>query len=1014
MIKLLGSLFDSNEKQLKKYAPIVEAVTALEPKMKKLSDTALAAKTAEFRKKRGVDIETIRQPRDPFLPVLTKQEIEAQKKEDQKRLEDILVEAFAVVRESASRRVVHRAFDVQVLAGVFLAKGFVTELFTGEGKTLVAAMPLYLYALMGKGAHLVTVNDYLARVGGEWAGHILNPLGMTVGVITPGASYRYISDEEMLKLKGDEGKEAIKERSKVIKENGRLLIGSMNGANLIECTKKEAYACDIVYGTNNEFGFDYLRDNMSMDLKQRVQDVLYYSIVDECDSILIDEARTPLIISSSPAEDVNEIYRQFAHIAGSLKPNEDYIVDEKSHAVSLTDEGVDHAEKHLSITNIWDNYAFVHHIDNALKAKELYIKNDHYLIQEGEIRIVDEFTGRVLPGRRYSEGLHQAIEAKEGVEVKSESRTHATITFQNFFRLYSFLAGMTGTALTEAEEFAQIYNLEVIVVPTNKPVVRKDFPDVVYSTKEGKFRAVVREIQELHEIGRPVLVGTTSVENSEMLSDLLNKEGIPHEVLNAKHHQKEAMIVAKAGQKGMVTISTNMAGRGTDIALGEGVVSLGGLHVLGTERHESRRIDNQLRGRSGRQGDPGSSRFYVSFEDDLMRIFGGDAMNSILTRVGMDADMPIETGIIGKSIESAQKKVEGHNFDTRKNLVEYDDVLNQQREIIYNQRRKILSILKSFESDVSSDGQTPRKAEDVEYPWKEINDDFAARISEKLDKVSLRDADTWEIEEWAVYPILVRPLRLWILSLTRGHIGRIFSAQIEGDAEVDSIEERKLLAGFLDVVPVEIAEQSVKKIGFRNWKDFEETFYSEPGVEKQRVLLVKLLLTSYVLHLYMMGDAVTKDLERVLVLQTIDNLWVDHLDLMTDLRHGITLRGYAQRDPLVEYKNEGFAMFDRMLAQMEDNIVRRFFKVKVVKREPVADPTKVEAKQEDAATATAREVRKLSKRTAENATQPKGDARPGAVNNQKTFVRTIKVGRNDPCPCGSGKKYKKCCYPKYG
>jgi preprotein translocase subunit SecA len=678
---------------------------------------------------------------------------------------------------------------------------------------------------------------------------------------------------------------------------------------------------------------------------------------------------------------------------------------------------VDRVEKLLGVENVWENYAFVHHLDNALKAKELYKRDDHYLVSDGEIKIVDEFTGRVLPGRRYSEGLHQAIEAKENVEVKRESRTLATITFQNLFRLYTFLAGMTGTALTEAEEFAKIYKLEVIVVPTNKPVVRKDFPDVVFRTKAGKFQSVVQEIKGMYEEGRPVLVGTASVDNSEYLSDLLNKEGIPHEVLNAKQHQKEAMIVAKAGQKGMVTISTNMAGRGTDIALGEGVVDLGGLHVLGTERHESRRIDNQLRGRSGRQGDPGSSRFYTSFEDDLMRIFGGDTMGSIMERVGMSDDMPIEAGLIGKSIESAQKKVESHNFDTRKHLVEYDDVLNQQREIIYDLRRKILTILSSQKNETDDEYEKPRKLNDVKFDWKALSKENIDAIVEQARVVSLKDPSTWKWDVWAEYVVLEKPLRQWVMRLAVQYIDFIIDAQTKDDAKMDSKEEVKVLAGALDVVPLDLAKICAEKLGFASWESFEKEFNDNDDVDYRRTLLYRLLFAAYVIHILTLGDAVISDVERVLILQTIDNLWVEHLDLMTDLRHGIELRGYAQRDPLVEYKNEGFTMFERMLRQMEDNIIRRFFKVRVVERAPTADIERAAAIHEDLKGPTPTSAASQLPMPRRDDRAPLGassaDRRPGDVSKQKTVVNAKKVGRNDPCPCGSGKKYKKCCYPKY-
>lgn len=1000
MFKLFSGLFDSNEKQLNKHRPIVDQVSALEEATHGLSDEALAQTAEEFRSKLGVDMDKARKERDPFLTPLTKPQREEERKAQQQKLFALLPDVFARVREAAKRATGHRHFDVQVLGAVFLSKGYVTELFTGEGKTLAATMPLFLYALYGRGAHLVTVNDYLARRDGEWTGHIYSALGMTVGVINPGASYKFISDDEAIKLKGDDAKKLINEREKKAELAGRLKYDHMSGVNLVQCSKKEAYNCDIVYGTNNEFGFDYLRDNMATSLEQRVQGPLCYAIVDEADSILIDEARTPLIISS-PAEESNELYKRFAQVVRGLQPVEDYVVDEKAHSVALTDAGVTKTEKALNVKNLWENYAFAHHLDNALKAKELFKRDDEYLVREGEVLIVDEFTGRVLPGRRYSEGLHQAIEAKEGVEIKKESRTLATITFQNYFRLYDYLAGMTGTALTESEEFAQIYKLEVIVVPPNVPVVRKDAPDLVFRTKLGKFKAVAREIQERNEAGQPVLVGTTSIENSELLSDLLRKEGIPHEVLNAKYHEKEAKIVAQAGQRGQVTIATNMAGRGTDIALGEGVKELGGLHIIGTERHESRRIDNQLRGRAGRQGDPGSSRFYVSFEDDLMRIFGGEALGGIMGRVGMDDDMPIEAGIVGRTIESAQKRVESYHFDTRKHLVEYDDVLNQQREIIYDLRRKILTILSIAAEELSLDRDAIKQDKVVRFQSGNLDSEAVAEISNEIATVTLKDSSTWEVSRWSDDANLSKPLRLWILKLCLQYLESIFAAQLQNDARVVGTEEKTLFANVLDIVPLELASVSVKQLGYNSWEDFEKKVMEKGSPDVQRLELMKFVLSAYILHVKTLGNAQIMQVERFLTLQTIDNLWVEHLDLMTDLREGIGLRGYANRNPLVEYKNEGFSMFEKMLGQIEDSVAKTFFKVQVVKKDSVPGAARARAVHQSPVAGPMQRGRT-------------DDNRPGNVSKQKTVIHTQKVGRNDPCPCGSGKKYKKCCYPKYG
>jgi len=756
MKNIFEGLFDSNEKQINKIQKVVDKIASLEDEISKLSDVELRDKTLMFRKELGVNLDTCRTEFNTYNSIELKKILE----EEKNKLREILPEAFAVVREASKRVANHRHFDVQVMAGYVLFDNKIAELFTGEGKTLAANLPLYLYALTGRGAHLVTVNDYLAKRDAEWTGHILNSLGMSTAAINSGTQFRYITDEEAIKLKGDEAKELIKERDQKAKLAGRLKYDHMSGVNLIECSKKEAYACDVIYGTNNEYGFDYLRDNMVSKLEDRVQGPRYFAIVDEADSILIDEARTPLIISTS-AQASNEMYRQFANLVNSLNIEKDYSVDEKSNSVSLTDEGIDKVEKILKVKNVYEDAQLAYHLDNALKAKELYKRDDEYMVRDGEVLIIDEFTGRAMTGRRYSEGLHQAIEAKEGVEVKRESRTMATITLQNYFRLYSYLSGMTGTALTEAEEFASIYKLDTIVVPTNRPVVRKDYNDVVYRTQMGKFKAIVEDIREHHKEGQPVLVGTTSVEKSEVLSTMLSKEGIKHEVLNAKYHEREAKIVSQAGQKGSVTIATNMAGRGTDIALGDGVKEVGGLYIIGSERHESRRIDNQLRGRSGRQGDPGSSKFFVSFEDELMRLFGGDRMQTVMTQVGLDDETPISMGILGKTIENAQKRVESHNYDIRKHLVEYDDVLNQQRNIIYDLRSKILEI--SNQEYVESKLDLEK---DIKYSLSLDIDE----LQDILDGFALTKRETWDIPFIKELKFRVTPLDIFILKKILEHV----------------------------------------------------------------------------------------------------------------------------------------------------------------------------------------------------------------------------------------------------
>ncbi len=980
MFNFLSGLFDSNEKQLKKIEPLIKEINDLEEKISKLSDEKLMEKTSKFRKTLGVILEEARTQQN-ILVDATKEKNSVQLEKRKTQLREILPEAFAVVREASKRVAGHRHFDVQLMAGYFLFENKIVELFTGEGKTLAANLPLYMYALTGKGAHVVTVNDYLARRDAEWNGHILNALGISVGVINSGVQFKFIPDDEAAKLKGKEGKDLIAERKKKMEERGLMKYDQMSGVNLIECTKHEAYACDIVYGTNNEFGFDYLRDNMARSFRERVQGPLHYAIVDEADSILIDEARTPLIISQG-AEDSNEMYKQFARLVRQLENERDYVVDEKSHAVSLNDEGIDRVEKLLNKENVYEDAIFAYHLENALKAKELYKKDDEYMVRNGEVLIVDEFTGRVLQGRRYSEGLHQAIEAKEGVEVKKESITLATITLQNYFRLYDYLAGMTGTALTEAEEFSKIYKLDTVVIPPNKPIIRDDQPDSVFRTQMGKFKAIVEDIKEHNAKGQPILVGTTSVEKSEVLSDMLSKEGVEHSVLNAKHHESEASIVSKAGQKEQVTIATNMAGRGTDIALGEGVKELGGLFIIGSERHESRRIDNQLRGRSGRQGDPGKSRFYVSFEDELMRLFGGDNVGNIMGKVGMDDSMPISVGVLGKSIESAQKKVEGRNYDIRKRLVEYDDVLNQQREIIYGLRRKILYIIESLDT-----GRV------VKFNKKYLKNLDVSKVMSELDRFSLRDESTWKIDSFEKYPLVNNPLSLWILKKIIENIRFVISAQLSDDMQIDNVEERKTVAQLKSMLTEELTEIACKSLGYKDSTEFFREATKEQDSIRQLNSYVLLAVVGFIHHLHYIGSKATSEFSRHLVLQTIDQFWMQHLDTMTDLREGISLRNIAQKDPLVEYKNEGFRLFEEMLNNIDNAIVTRFFKVRVVRKEelPVSNMD-----------------------TLKKEIQSYGTLKPDKEKRTEPVKKAVKVGRNEPCPCDSGKKYKKCCYPKYG
>jgi preprotein translocase subunit SecA len=882
---LLSKVFGTkNERELKRLWPMIEHVNSLEGTVSGLSDTQLKDRTEEFRRRL----------------------------EDGVSLDEILPEAFAVVREVSRRTLKMRHFDVQILGGIVLHEGKIAEMKTGEGKTLVATLPVYLNALERRGVHVVTVNDYLAKRDTQWMGPIYSFLGLTIGVIQHDNSFiydpSYRSDDKRLDF-------------------------------LRPCTRKEAYAADITYGTNNEFGFDYLRDNMKYDISDYCQRELNYAIVDEVDSILIDEARTPLIISG-PSEESTDKYYKIDKIIPKLKKEADFTIDEKAKTAILTEEGNIKVEKLLGVGNLYDpsNIELVHHVLQALRAHTLFKRDVDYVVKDGEVIIVDEFTGRLMPGRRWSDGLHQAIEAKEGVKIESENQTLATITFQNYFRMYSKLAGMTGTADTEAEEFAKIYILDVVVIPTNKPMIRVDHPDVIYKTEKGKFNAVINEIEELHKKGQPILVGTISIEKSEILSYFLKKKGISHSVLNAKYHEREAEIIAQAGRSSAVTIATNMAGRGTDIILGgnpeglakeflkekkdytqeewkqalskaeeickqdrEKVISVGGLHILGTERHEARRIDNQLRGRSGRQGDPGSSRFYLSLEDDLMRIFGSDKISGLMDKLGMEEDMPIENRMVTKAIENAQKRVEAHNFDIRKHLLEYDDVMNKQRSEIYSFRKEI------FRSE-------------------NLKDRIFNMIDETVDELLfIYCPEEKHPEEWNIKGL-------------KDSLFGIFSISPDvKSVNIDSLKETLIL--------------DVKR-----------------AYEKKESEI---------------GSDVMRYLEKVIILQIIDNQWKDHLLAMDYLKEGIGLRGYGQRDPLIEYKKEAFDMFADMTSRISTEVLSRLFKIQVqkkeaMKREPV------------------RQTR-LTYNRGESSTPV------------QTIRRGKKVGRNDPCPCRSGKKYKKCC-----
>ncbi|MBN1373837.1 preprotein translocase subunit SecA [Candidatus Dojkabacteria bacterium] len=974
MFSFIKKLFDHNSKELENVQAIVNSINELAPEMKKLSDAELAESTTYFRKKYGFS---------QGKPLTAEENADLKK-----HLLTLIPEVFARVREVSDRVAKHRQFDVQLMGGVFLAQNKVIELFTGEGKTNVAPLAAYLYGLLGYGVHIVTVNDYLAKRDAEWVGHILYALGMSVAVITPQAAYKFVPDAEAISKNGDEVKALLKEKDLSI-------MASLRGANLIEVTKREAYECDITYGTSSEFGFDYLRDNMARSLSQKVQRGHFYSIVDECDSILIDEARTPLIISA-PAAKSNELYVTFAKLVKGLKRDTDYTVDEKDRDVYLTEEGIAKVEKLLAVKNLWENFELAHHLENALKAEVLFTRDDDYIVASGQVQIVDEFTGRVLSGRRYSEGLHQAIEAKEGVEIKKESKTMATISYQNFFRMYDFLSGMTGTAATEAEEFADIYKLDVVVVPTYKGVIRKDYPDVVYKTLNAKLNAVVTEVEEYYSQGRPVLVGTGSVEVSEVVSSLLMKKGVPHNVLNAKNHEKEALIVAKAGEKGAVTVATNMAGRGTDIKLGEGVKELGGLHIVGTQRHEARRIDNQLRGRSGRLGDPGSSRFFVSLEDELMRRFGGDMMKGMLDRMGVDENLPIESGFITKAIQSAQKKVEGHNFEIRKHLVEYDDVLNNHRGIIYSLRDALISLLdkdKEIHSKLN-DKQIRQRYKDLDLDRFDF-DQFEIFVNEF--SILGENQSGWD-DLFGADNLVFLPVRKWILQKVTQKIKSAFTSSFTADATIDKDESTKLTQNMFLLIPENLLDIAISEIGFKNRGDFESSMIEKKEMQEKLNLAYKLVLrvfTNYYQEFY----KVANDIERVIILSTIDKLWIDHLDAMRVLREGISLRGYAQRNPLIEYKNEGYNLFNELLLELADGIASRIFRVQRVSK-PL--PSNSLVRNAIANTLKTMKDKKEKDKKSEKTPQKETKSDPN------------RPGRNDPCPCGSGKKYKKCCYPNFG
>ncbi len=970
--KVLG---DPVRREIKRYEGAVELINELEADMSALSDEELRDKTREFRERLGVEGADITHGQS-FAAGLGEEteEMAMQRAEERERdtqralaLDELLPEAFAVVREASKRTLGMRHFDVQLIGGIVLHQGRIAEMKTGEGKTLVATLALYLNALEGRGAHLVTVNDYLARRDAGWNAALYHSLGMSVGVIA-GQDLSFVYDPDFL----DD-----------THPDTRL-------QHLRPCTRREAYAADITYSTNNELGFDYLRDNMAQKLDRCVQRRLHYAIVDEVDSILIDEARTPLIISGQASEATDKFYT-YARLIPRLVAEDDYTIDEKTKSATLTEEGAEKIEKWTGISNVYDmeHVAEAHQINQALRAHALWLRDRDYIVRDGEVIIVDEFTGRTMPGRRWSDGLHQAIEAKEGVAVQQETVTLATITFQNFFRLYDKLAGMTGTAITEAEEFHKIYTLEVVPIPTHRPMVRLDEPDLIYKTEEGKYRAVVEEIADRNKKGQPILVGTTSIEKSERLSRALDKMGVQHSVLNAKLHEKEADVVANAGQRGSVTIATNMAGRGTDIVLGEGVANIGGLYIIGTERHESRRIDNQLRGRSGRQGDAGESRFFLSFEDDLMRVFGGERMQGIMGRLGVDEDTPIESKMVSRQIEGAQSRVEGHNFDSRRHVVEYDDVMNKQREIIYGERRKILEGTDTRSNFVSM----------VEHV-------VATEVPTFCEG---RHRETWDFEG------------LW-----------------------DRMHQ------FAPALPP-LSEVDMDSLG-NAVEDVSETLSGE-------------LIGLYEEKEQEYGPDLLREVEQSVMLQVIDTRWLAYLTQMDHLREGMGFQAYGQMDPLVEYKAAAFTAFQDLTEDIQREIVRALLNVQIRRVDPSASapveegaPEAVAAPTAGAANATAPQSPRadrpggatdgtqvpparpaaalasgaLARATGARVTAPLtaqpavrnivessaagarrvdggGGGRPdGSAGGNGAPGQQGKVGRNQVCPCGSGKKYKYC------
>nr|BEL00471.1 preprotein translocase subunit SecA [Dehalococcoides mccartyi] len=950
MFKFFSSFGDSNEKEIRALEPLVDKINQLENSFTTLSDEALKAKTIEFRARLKNTFETTTAGIQEDITSTTAELAEAQKIADNSKqsrlkakleslnkdlsakentaLNGILPEAFAAVREASRRTIGLRHYDVQLIGGIVLHHGKIAEMRTGEGKTLVATLPLYLNSLLGKGVHLVTVNDYLARRDAYWMGPVYHALGVSVSSIYP----MQTPTEEL--------------PSRLFDPDYTSEIPGDPWTHFRPISRQEAYKADITYGTSTEFGFDYLRDNLRPDLAQCVQRDMNYAIVDEIDNLLIDEARTPLIISA-PDTEAGKLYDVFARLSPRLVAVKDYEINEKDRNAELTEDGWANVEKLLSREGVMkgnslydpQNAPLIRHLRNALSAKEFYKKDHQYVVKEGEIIIIDEFTGRMMLGRRYSEGLHQAIEAKEHVKVQQESKTYATVTIQNLFRMYRKLCGMTGTAATEAEEFSKIYKLEVVIIPTNKPAVREDYGDQIYKDQSAKFKAVVNEIDEMRKLGRPVLVGTVSIENSEMLSNMLKRQGIEHKVLNAKQHEKEAQVVAEAGKPGAVTVATNMAGRGVDILLGgkeptkddakvynewqahhQQVLEAGGLHVIGTERHESRRIDNQLRGRSGRQGDPGSSRFYVALDDDIMRRFGSERIQGIMEWAGMDENTPIENGLVSRTLENAQKRVEGYHFDVRKHLVEYDDVVNKHREVIYAERRKILS-------------------------GADLKSNILDMIREEIITQTAEHTRGYDSSEWNLDGLVT-------------HLNGIFTLPAEINAEA--------LA--------KLSQEEITDLLTRTAEELYQKKEDETGAGSMRLL------------------------ERIIMLHTLDSLWVEHLTIMENLRREIGLQAFAQRDPLIAYKNEGHVRFQELLETIKHDVVHNIYRIGIQIQHQTESAT---------AKAASSPVQQQKPLPAAPAAAIPGVSAKAAT--QSTTPAAKEIGRNDPCPCGSGKKYKKCC-----